>query len=35
MDTAVNHDLFLKKLNVIIAGKRDDNFFLFFSKQLL
>ncbi|XP_015600310.1 KRAB-A domain-containing protein 2-like [Cephus cinctus] len=29
MDTAVNRDLFLEKLNALIAGKREDNCFYF------
>ncbi|KAF8794000.1 KRAB-A domain-containing protein 2 [Argiope bruennichi] len=29
MDTAVNRDLFLEKLNVLITGKRGDNCFYF------
>lgn len=32
MDTAVNRDLFLEKLNALIAGKREDNCF-YFSQQ--
>lgn len=29
MDTAVNRDLFIEKLNALIAGKREDNCFYF------
>ncbi|GFX86163.1 KRAB-A domain-containing protein 2 [Trichonephila clavipes] len=32
MDTAVNRDLFLEKLNALIVGKREDNCF-YFSKE--
>ncbi|XP_023288360.1 KRAB-A domain-containing protein 2 [Orussus abietinus] len=32
MDTAVNRDLFLEKLNALIAGKREDNC-LYFSQE--
>ncbi|GFX05830.1 KRAB-A domain-containing protein 2 [Trichonephila clavipes] len=32
MDTAVNRDHFLEKLNALIAGKREDNCF-YFSKE--